>query len=135
MMLSRQEDINEVKTQNFELEGLGMSEEKLIKSGIEMYTKDAPGYYHQYFLNCALIKLFELATEDFQFDLSGSIGGFASFEFNVRGQGFGAFAAQFVRAASFKDRKYHRENIHKDFLIANKLFNKHKDLYGEVPKY
>lgn len=135
MMLSRQEDLNEVKTQDFELEGLGMSEEKLIKSGIEMYTKDAPGYYHQYFLNNAIIQLFELSAEDFTLNIRGVVGGFFSFDANVRGQGFGAFAAQFVRAASYKERKHQRENIHKDFLIANKLLNKHKDLYGEVPKY
>lgn len=59
----------------------------------------------------------------------------ASFEVDVRGKGFGPLVSQLLRAFTYKERQRHMKSIHQDFLLANKLHNKYKDLYGDVPKY
>lgn len=120
---------------NFDLEDLGMSQDKLEKSGINMFGKNSTKHYHQYAQTRAIIDLMNLTTEDFQLDFTVYVGGIYSFETAVRGKGLGQVISQFIRAFTYTNRESYRKRIHQDFLIANKLYNKHKDLYGPVPKY
>ena len=124
-----------VKTKNFDLEELGMTQEKLEKSGIDMYGEETSKYYHTYLQLKTMIDLFALTPDDFQFDFSVYAGGIYSFETSVRGKGFGQVMSQLTRAMSYQERDRTRKLIHQDFLLANKLFNKYKDLYGPIPKY
>lgn len=73
--------------------------------------------------------------EDFQLDCSVYVGGIYSAEAAFRGKGFGEVMSLLLRAITLKERERARKTIHQDFLLANKLFNKYKDLYGPVPKY
>lgn len=134
-MMAKDEDIDAIKAQNFDLEDLGMSQAKLEKSGINMYSTDVSKCYHEYAQTKAFIDLMSFTPEDFQLDVSLYIGGVYSAEAAVRGKGLGQIVSQVIRACTFSSRERQRKSIHQDFLIANKLFNKHKDLYGEIPKY
>lgn len=49
-MIAGSNDLVKIKTANFELEDLGMSQEKLGKSGINMEGEDASIYYHHYLM-------------------------------------------------------------------------------------
>ena len=69
-----------------------------------MYTKDSSSWYQDYAIDRAIISLLEYATEDFQFDISVSIGGLFSGEGVIKGKGFGEFMAQFMRVATYMER-------------------------------
>lgn len=64
-MITDDADTKEVKTKNFDLEDLGMSVEKLEKSGIKINEADSKRCYHDWVLYRAMIELLNLSTEDF----------------------------------------------------------------------
>ena len=97
-------EAKDIKTNNFDLESLGMSYEKLDKSGIKVFESDARRCIHEYVSYRALIELLTYSTEDFQLDASIWAGGVFSGEAAIRGKGFGQLAAQMIRAATYKDR-------------------------------
>lgn len=130
------QNIKDIKTKNFALEDLGMSIEKLEKSGIRMDgDSNCSSTYATFSMYNALIELFNYATEDFQLDFSICVGGIFSGDGAIRGKGFGQLASLLLRASTYKNRESELKIIHQDFLLANKLFNRYKDLYGELPEY
>lgn len=130
------QNIKDIKSKNFQLEDFGMSIDKLEKSGIRMDGgSNCSSTYATFCMYNALIELFNYATEDFQLDLSVCAGGIFSGEGTIRGKGFGQLASLLLRASTYKNRESELKVIHQDFLLANKLFNRYKDLYGELPEY
>jgi hypothetical protein len=63
------------------------------------------------------------------------MGDIFSVDVAIRGKGLGQLIAYLMRAFTFGDREDSLKKIHQDWLKKNKLFNKYKDLYGELPKY
>ena len=100
-----------------------------------MKGEDSSSYYHTYLMMKSIIDLFSNTPEDFQLDFSVYAGGIYSAEAAIRGKGLGQVMSLLVRALTLSERERARVNIHKDFLLANKLNNKYKDLYGPIPKY
>ena len=105
-LATRDAEIGNIIFEDFKLEDLGMSEEKLAKSGIKMYEKDSSEYYKNYIFVNAILDILAHTRADFQCDISMWFGGMASLESSLRGQGMdgqglGKLIAMFIRAATY----------------------------------